>query len=174
MFDKLHGKELSYNNLLDVDAAVNLMNEFKGEAPTFAILKHNNACGIAQRQTIQEAYLAALAGDPVSAFGGILISNVEIDEAAANEINSLFCEVVIAPSFSEKAQEILEEKKNRILLIQKETELPSTTVRTCLNGVLIQDKDTITDRAEILTHATNNKPNLQELEDLLFASKICK
>src|SRR5690606_1673233 len=126
------------------------------------------------RQTIQEAYLAALAGDPVSAFGGILISNVEIDEAAANEINSLFCEVVIAPSFSEKAQEILEEKKNRILLIQKETELPSTTVRTCLNGVLIQDKDTITDRAEILTHATNNKPNLQELEDLLFASKICK
>ena len=174
MFTKLHGKELSYNNLLDVDAAVNLMNEFKGEAPTFAILKHNNACGIAQRQTIQEAYLAALAGDPVSAFGGILISNVEIDEAAANEINSLFCEVVIAPSFSEKAQEILEEKKNRILLIQKETELPSTTVRTCLNGVLIQDKDTITDRAEILTHATNNKPNLQELEDLLFASKICK
>src|SRR5690606_36574907 len=125
MFTKLHGKELSYNNLLDVDAAVNLMNEFKGEAPTFAILKHDNACGIAQRQTIQEAYLAALDGDPVSAFGGILISNVEIDEAAANEINSLFCEVVISPSFSEKAQEILEEKKNRLLLIQKETELPS-------------------------------------------------
>ena len=121
MFNKLHGKELSYNNLLDVDAAVNLMAEFKGEAPTFAILKHNNACGIAQRQTIQEAYLAALAGDPVSAFGGILISNVEIDEATAREINDLFCEVVIAPSFSAKAQEILEGKKNRILLIQKET-----------------------------------------------------
>ncbi|MCB0452988.1 MAG: bifunctional phosphoribosylaminoimidazolecarboxamide formyltransferase/IMP cyclohydrolase, partial [Aequorivita sp.] len=103
MFTKLHGKELSYNNLLDVDAAVNLMNEFKGEAPTFAILKHNNACGIAQRNTIQEAYLAALAGDPVSAFGGILISNVEIDEATANEINDLFCEVVIAPSFSATA-----------------------------------------------------------------------
>ncbi len=174
MFTKLHGKELSYNNLLDVDAAVNLMNEFKGEAPTFAILKHNNACGIAQRETVQQAYMAALAGDPVSAFGGILISNVEIDEATANEIHDLFCEVVIAPSFSAKAQEILEGKKNRILLIQKEITLPSTTVRTCLNGVLVQDKDNITDSAEILTHATNNKPNSEELEDLLFASKICK
>tara|TARA_R110000823_G_scaffold311718_2_gene437773 strand:+ start:185047 stop:186579 length:1533 start_codon:yes stop_codon:yes gene_type:complete len=174
MFTKLHGKELSYNNLLDVDAAVNLMNEFKGEAPTFAILKHNNACGIAQRETVQQAYMAALAGDPVSAFGGILISNVEIDEATANEIHDLFCEVVIAPSFSAKAQEILEGKKNRILLVQKEIELPSTTVRTCLNGVLVQDKDNSTDSAEILTHATNNKPNSQELEDLLFASKICK
>src|SRR5690606_8558221 len=174
MFTKLHGKELSYNNLLDVDAAVNLMNEFKGEAPTFAILKHNNACGIAQRETVQQAYMAALAGDPASAFGGILISNVEIDEATANEIHDLFCEVVIAPSFSTKAQEILEGKKNRILLIQKEITLPSTTVRTCLNGVLVQDKDNITDSAEILTHATNNKPNSEELEDLLFASKICK
>ncbi len=174
IFTKLHGKELSYNNLLDVDAAVNLMNEFKGEAPTFAILKHNNACGIAQRDTIQQAYMAALAGDPVSAFGGILISNVEIDEATANEIHNLFCEVVIAPSFSTKAQEILEGKKNRILLIQKEITLPSTTVRTCLNGVLVQEKDNITDNAQILTHATNNKPNSAELEDLLFASKICK
>ncbi len=174
MFTKLHGKELSYNNLLDVDAAVNLMNEFKGDIPTFAILKHNNACGIAQRETVQEAYLAALAGDPVSAFGGILISNVEIDEATANEIHSLFCEVVIAPSFSTKAQEILEGKKNRILLVQKETELPSTTVRTCLNGVLVQDKDNVTDTEKILTQATDNKPSQQELEDLLFASKICK
>ncbi len=174
MFTKLHGKELSYNNLLDVDAAVNLMSEFKGEAPTFAILKHNNACGIAQRETIQQAYMAALAGDPVSAFGGILISNVEIDEATANEIHSLFCEVVIAPSYSAKAEEILKGKKNRILLIQREAILPTTTVRTCLNGVLVQDKDNITDIEEILTHATNNKPNSQELEDLLFASKICK
>ncbi|MCG2431147.1 bifunctional phosphoribosylaminoimidazolecarboxamide formyltransferase/IMP cyclohydrolase [Aequorivita xiaoshiensis] len=174
MFTKLHGKELSYNNLLDVDAAVNLMNEFKGEAPTFAILKHNNACGIAQRDTVKEAYLDALAGDPVSAFGGILISNVEIDEATAHEIHSLFCEVVIAPSYSKQAQEILEGKKNRILLIQKEIELPSKTVRTCLNGVLVQDKDNITDTADILTHSTNNKPSSSELEDLLFASKICK
>lgn len=174
MFTKIHGKELSYNNLLDVDAAVNLMSEFKGEAPTFAILKHNNACGIAQRDTIQQAYMAALAGDPVSAFGGILISNVEIDEATANDIHSLFCEVVIAPSFSTKAEEVLKGKKNRILLIQKEAKLPATTVRTCLNGVLVQDKDSITDTKEILTHATNNKPNSDELEDLLFASKICK
>ncbi len=174
MFTKLHGKELSYNNLLDVDAAVNLMGEFKGEAPTFAILKHNNACGIAQRETVQQAYLAALAGDPVSAFGGILISNVEIDEATATEINDLFCEVVIAPSFSAQAQEILAGKKNRILLIQKEMELPTTTLRTCLNGILVQDKDNATDRPEILTQATNNNPKPQELEDLLFASKICK
>lgn len=174
MFTKLHGKELSYNNLLDVDAAVNLMNEFKGEDPTFAILKHNNACGIAQRKTVQQAYMAALAGDPVSAFGGILISNVEIDEATAIEVHDLFCEVVIAPSFSAKAQEILVGKKNRILLVQKEIALPSTTVRTCLNGVLVQEKDNITDSTAILTHATNNKPNSTELEDLLFASKICK
>ena len=174
IFTKLHGKELSYNNLLDVDAAVSLMSEFKGEAPTFAILKHNNACGIAQRPTVQEAYLAALAADPVSAFGGILISNTEIDEATAKEIHHLFCEVVIAPSFSQVAIDILNEKKNRILLVQKETTPVSKTVRTCLNGVLVQDRDNITDKLEDLTYATNNKPNPQELEDLMFASKICK
>lgn len=174
MFTKLHGKELSYNNLLDVDAAVNLMNEFTGEAPTFAILKHNNACGIAQRDTILNAYKDALAGDPVSAFGGILISNTEIDEATANEIHSLFCEVVIAPSFSEKAIEVLKGKKNRILLIQKEIKLPETIVRTCLNGTLVQDKDHKTDTKQDLKHATHNKPTAKELEDLLFASKICK
>src|SRR5690554_597890 len=174
VFDKLHGKELSYNNLLDVDAAVNLMEEFKGEDPTFAILKHNNACGIAQRNTVQEAYLAALAADPVSAFGGILISNTEIDEATANEIHKLFCEVVIAPSFSEKALAVLKSKKNLILLEKKEAVLPSSTIRTCLNGVLVQDRDNITDSAEILTHPTNNKPTSNELEDLLFASKVCK
>jgi phosphoribosylaminoimidazolecarboxamide formyltransferase/IMP cyclohydrolase len=111
MFTKLHGKELSYNNLLDVDAAVNLMNEFKDEAPTFAILKHNNACGLAQRENIHQAYIDALAGDPVSAFGGILISNTTIDVATANEIHKLFCEVVIAPSFSEDALGILKGKK---------------------------------------------------------------
>lgn len=174
MFDKLHGKELSYNNLLDVDAAVNLMNEFKGEAPTFAILKHNNACGIAQRDTVLDAYNDALAGDPVSAFGGILISNTEIDAPTADEIHKLFCEVVIAPSFSEEAEGILKGKKNRILLIQKEAELPETTVRTCLNGVLVQEKDHKTDTISELTHATNNKPDNRELEDLMFASKICK
>ncbi|UJH89824.1 bifunctional phosphoribosylaminoimidazolecarboxamide formyltransferase/IMP cyclohydrolase [Antarcticibacterium sp. 1MA-6-2] len=174
MFDQLHGKELSYNNLLDVDAAVNLMAEFKNDAPTFAILKHNNACGLAQRETIKQAYLDALAGDPVSAFGGILISNVEIDAATAEEIHTLFCEVVIAPSFSNEALEILKEKKNRIILVQKEVELPKELVRTCLNGVLVQDKDNKTDAIEQLTYSTSKKPTDEELNDLIFASKICK
>ncbi|OBX23931.1 MULTISPECIES: bifunctional phosphoribosylaminoimidazolecarboxamide formyltransferase/IMP cyclohydrolase [Bizionia] len=174
MFTKLHGKELSYNNLLDVDAAVNLMNEFKGEAPTFAILKHNNACGFAQRNTVKQAYTDALAGDPVSAFGGILISNTEIDDATATDIHSLFCEVVIAPSFSESALEILKGKKNRILLTQNDIALPKTTVRTCLNGVLVQERDSLTDTITNLTYATNNNPSESELEDLIFASKICK
>ena len=174
MFNKLHGKELSYNNLLDVDAAVNLIEEFKGEAPTFAILKHNNACGFAQRETIKQAYVDALAGDPVSAFGGILIANTEIDASTANEIHSLFCEVVIAPSFSDQALTILKGKKNRIILVQKDVELPTTTVRTCLNGTLVQDKDNITDQLEGLKYVTNNKPTKKELDDLLFASKLCK
>jgi phosphoribosylaminoimidazolecarboxamide formyltransferase/IMP cyclohydrolase len=174
MFTKLHGKELSYNNLLDVDAAVNLINEFKNDAPTFAILKHNNACGIAQRDTIHQAYVDALAGDPVSAFGGVLISNTEIDNPTAEKIHKLFCEVVIAPSFSSDALEILKGKKNRILLILNTVELSQTTVRSCLNGVLVQDKDNITDAVEHLSHATKNKPTENELEDLIFASKICK
>ena len=174
IFDQLHGKELSYNNLLDVDAAVNLMNEFKNDDPTFAILKHNNACGLAQRDTILEAYNDALAGDPVSAFGGVLISNTEIDKATAEEIHKLFCEVVIAPSFSSEAIEALKGKKNRIILIQKEQDLPNKLVRTCLNGVLVQDKDFKTDTVADLTEATNNKPNSNELKDLIFASKICK
>ena len=174
MFTKLHGKELSYNNLLDVDAAVNLMNEFKGEAPTFAILKHNNACGFAQRETIHQAYVDALAGDPISAFGGILISNSPIDALTAEEIHKLFCEVVIAPSYSDEALDILKGKKNRILLIQNDVELPSTIVRTCLNGTLVQDRDNITDASEGTTTATNSSPTDQEMADLIFASKICK
>tara|TARA_R110001592_G_scaffold59913_11_gene182126 strand:+ start:186 stop:1712 length:1527 start_codon:yes stop_codon:yes gene_type:complete len=174
MFDKLHGKELSYNNLLDVDAAVNLMAEFKGEIPTFAILKHNNACGFAQRETLKQAYVAALAGDPVSAFGGVLIANTEIDATTAKEIHSLFCEVVIAPSFSDEALTIIKGKKNRIILIQKEVELPNQLIRTSLNGLLVQDKDYITDKLADLSYATNNKPTENELADLLFASKLCK
>ena len=174
MFTKLHGKELSYNNLLDVDAAVNLMNEFYGEEPTFAILKHNNACGVAQRATLHKAYVDALAGDPVSAFGGVLISNCEIDLATAEEIHTLFCEVVIAPSFSKEAETVLKGKKNRILLIQNSVNLPETSVRTCLNGVLVQEKDTVTDDVSILENATNSTPIAVEIEDLLFASKICK
>ncbi|WP_318310379.1 bifunctional phosphoribosylaminoimidazolecarboxamide formyltransferase/IMP cyclohydrolase [Flagellimonas crocea] len=174
MFTKLHGKELSYNNLLDVDAAVNLMGEFKNDDPTFAILKHNNACGLATRNTIKQAYVDALAGDPVSAFGGILISNVEIDKPTAEEIHNLFCEVVIAPSYSDEALEILKGKKNRIILIQNEIELPETLVRTCLNGVLVQDKDSKTDSKEDLNPVTDKKPTPQEIEDLIFASKLCK
>jgi phosphoribosylaminoimidazolecarboxamide formyltransferase/IMP cyclohydrolase len=174
IFDKLHGKELSYNNLLDVDAAVNLIAEFKGEAPTFAILKHNNACGFAQRNTIQQAYVDALAGDPVSAFGGVLIANIEIDEATATEIHKLFCEVVIAPSYSPAALSILKGKKNRIILIQKEVVLPTTSIRTCLNGNLVQDKDCITDTLKDLKYATDIRPTESELDDLLFASKLCK
>ncbi|NVN17517.1 bifunctional phosphoribosylaminoimidazolecarboxamide formyltransferase/IMP cyclohydrolase [Muricauda sp. HICW] len=174
MFSKLHGKELSYNNLLDVDAAVNLMGEFKNDDPTFAILKHNNACGLATRSTIKQAYVDALAGDPVSAFGGILISNVEIDKPTAEEIHNLFCEVVIAPSYSDEALEILKGKKNRIILIQNEIELPETLVRTCLNGVLVQDKDSKTDAKEDLNPVTDKKPTAEEIEDLIFASKLCK
>lgn len=174
MFNKLHGKELSYNNLLDVDAAVNLMEEFKEEAPTFAILKHNNACGFAQRETIKQAYLDALAGDPVSAFGGILITNTTLDAATASEIHNLFCEVVIAPAYSTEALEILKGKKNRIILIQKDVALPKQLVRTSLNGLLVQDKDFITDNLDDLTYATNKKPSSTEINDLLFASKLCK
>jgi phosphoribosylaminoimidazolecarboxamide formyltransferase/IMP cyclohydrolase len=174
MFTKLHGKELSYNNLLDVDAAVNLILEFKENEPTFAILKHNNACGLATRSTMKEAYLAALAGDPTSAFGGVLIANDNIDEATANEINSLFCEVVIAPSYDEKAIAILSEKKNRIILVQHEVELPNQQVRTCLNGLLVQERNNVTDAKENLKVVTNTAPTAQEIEDLLFASKICK
>ncbi|WP_100611812.1 bifunctional phosphoribosylaminoimidazolecarboxamide formyltransferase/IMP cyclohydrolase [Confluentibacter lentus] len=174
MFTKLNGKELSYNNLLDVDAAVNLINEFKNDGPTFAILKHNNACGFAQSNSIQQAYLAALAGDPVSAFGGVLISNTEIDKATAEEISSLFCEVIIAPSYNAEALEILKEKKNRIILILNDVELPQTNVRSCLNGILLQDRNNMTDSIEGLTYVTNKKPTQNELEDLIFASKICK
>jgi phosphoribosylaminoimidazolecarboxamide formyltransferase/IMP cyclohydrolase len=174
LFTKLHGKELSYNNLLDVDAAVNLMLEFKNEAPTFAVLKHNNACGFAQRSTIKEAYLDALAGDPVSAFGGVLISNTEIDKETADEIHKLFCEVVIAPSYSDEALPILQGKKNRIILILNDVELPNTLVRSCLNGTLVQEKDNRTDSVKDLTYVTNNNPTENELDDLIFAAKICK
>jgi phosphoribosylaminoimidazolecarboxamide formyltransferase/IMP cyclohydrolase len=174
MFDKLHGKELSYNNLLDVDGAVNLMLEFKDNEPTFAILKHNNACGLATRSTLKEAYVDALAGDPTSAFGGVLIANREIDLATAEEINKLFCEVVIAPSYSDEALNILRSKKNRIILIQKEVALPTNQVRTILNGILEQDKNMVTDKKEDLKTVTNIAPTDAEIDDLLFASKICK
>ncbi len=174
MFTKLHGKELSYNNLLDVDAAVTLMNEFKHDSPTFAILKHNNACGLAQRDSLHEAYVDALAGDPTSAFGGVLIANKEIDLATAQEIHKLFCEVVIAPAFTREALEVLQGKKNRILLILKEVELSHTITRSCLNGALVQERDSKTDAISDLKNVTKIKPSDAEIEDLIFASKICK
>lgn len=174
MFKKLHGKELSYNNLLDVDAAVNLILEFKHDDATFAILKHNNACGLATRSTMKDAYLAALAGDPTSAFGGVLIANANIDAATATEINKLFCEVVIAPSYDDEAISILSAKKNRIILIQNDVALPQKQVRTCLNGLLIQDRNNITDNKQHLKTVTEIAPTTRETEDLLFASKICK
>ncbi|PDH46058.1 MAG: bifunctional phosphoribosylaminoimidazolecarboxamide formyltransferase/IMP cyclohydrolase PurH [Flavobacteriales bacterium MED-G15] len=171
---QIHGKEISYNNLLDIDAAVNLMIEFYEMDPSFAILKHNNACGFATRSSLKNAYIDALAGDPVSAFGGVLIANKPINIETASEIHSLFCEVVIAPDFSEDALKLLKGKKNRILLIQKSTVLPSNTVRSCLNGFLAQDRDEKTDVKEDLKFITDKKPSEKEIEDLIFASKICK
>lgn len=174
MFDKLHGKELSYNNLLDVDAAVNLIDEFKNDKPTFAVLKHNNACGVATRDTLLEAWNDALAGDPVSAFGGILITNTSIDKATAEEVNKLFCEVVIAPSFDADAEEILKSKKNRILLRRNPVELPSKQYRTILNGVLEQDKDSKTEVESDLSTCTKKEPTADEVKDMLFANKLVK
>jgi phosphoribosylaminoimidazolecarboxamide formyltransferase / IMP cyclohydrolase len=172
MFTKLNGKELSYNNLLDVDAGVNLIADF--DEPTFAILKHNNACGVASRETIHQAYVDALAGDPVSAFGGILIANRDIDMATAVEVNKLFCEVVIAPGFHQDALDLLKSKPNRILLIQNNVELSKNSFRTLLNGVIEQDKDLKTETESDLKPATEKTPSASEIKDLLFANKLVK
>ena len=174
LLQQIHGKEISYNNLLDIDAAVSLMLEFYDGDCSFAILKHNNACGFATRPNLKEAYLDALAGDPVSAFGGVLITNKSIDLETANEINSLFCEVIVAPNYKAEALKLLKEKKNRIILVQKDIPLPSTIYRSCLNGILVQERDSKTDNAKELDFKTTKKPNEQEIEDLIFASKICK
>ena len=173
MFDQIHGKEISYNNLLDINAAVDLIDEFKGET-TFAILKHNNACGLASRPTLLEAWKDALAGDPVSAFGGVLITNTPVDRATAEEINKLFFEVIIAPDYDVDALQILTQKKNRIILVRKETELPTLQFRSLLNGVLVQDKDTKSHTPEDLKQVTEKAPTAAEIEDMLFANKIVK
>lgn len=172
MFDKLNGKELSYNNLVDVDAAVSLIDEF--EVPTFAILKHTNACGIASKDLIIDAWKAALACDPVSAFGGVLISNREIDADTATEINTLFFEVLIAPSYNEEALKILTGKKNRIILKRNEVLLPSKQFKTLLNGVIEQDKDLQIEGIEQMVSVTDRKPDEQQIKDLAFANKIVK
>lgn len=172
IFEKLNGKELSYNNLLDVDAAVNLIADFS--EPTFAILKHNNACGVASRPSIKQAYLDALAGDPVSAFGGILIANRTIDAETAAEVNKLFCEVVIAPGYDDKALELLKSKPNRIILVQKKAELGNSSFRTLLNGVIEQDKDLKSETDQDLKPVTTKAPTAAEIKDLLFANKLVK
>lgn len=172
MFEQLHGKEISYNNLLDIDAAVSLIAEF--DAPTFAVLKHNNACGVATRQTILEAWKDALAGDPVSAFGGVLIANCPIDKETAEEINKIFFEVVIAPQYTDEALEILGQKKNRIILVQKSPCASKIQFRSVLNGALVQDRDLKTETAEDLTVVTKVAPTDVQISDLLFANKIVK
>ena len=172
LFEKLQGREISYNNLLDIDASINLINDF--EDITFAILKHNNACGIASRPVLVEAWKAALAGDPVSAFGGVLVTNAVIDKATAEEMNKIFFEVVIAPDYDLEAIEILSQKKNRIILILKETKTKGKQFRSLLNGVLVQDKDTHTETTNELTVVTEKAPTNEEIEDLLFANKVVK
>ncbi|QEC51059.1 phosphoribosylaminoimidazolecarboxamide formyltransferase/IMP cyclohydrolase [Anseongella ginsenosidimutans] len=174
MFLKLGGKELSYNNLVDVDAAVALMAEFSNDDPTFAILKHNNACGAATRETLAEAWKDALACDPVSAFGGILICNRAVDAETASAISELFYEVLIAPSYEENALEILRSKKNRIILRQRDIELPSRQFRSLLNGIIEQDKDLSIEGPEQMKTVTLKSPSAAELNDLFFANKLVK
>ncbi|WP_321481297.1 bifunctional phosphoribosylaminoimidazolecarboxamide formyltransferase/IMP cyclohydrolase [uncultured Bacteroides sp.] len=172
VFDQIHGKEVSYNNLLDINAAIELIDEF--EDLTFAVLKHNNACGLASRSTVLEAWKDALAGDPVSAYGGVLITNAVIDKETAEEINKIFFEVIIAPDYDVDALEILGQKKNRIILVRKETKLPKKQFRSLLNGVLVQDKDLNIETSADLKVVTHKEPTQEEIADMLFANKIVK
>jgi len=172
IFEQLQGKEISYNNLQDIDAAVSLISDFK--ETTFAILKHTNPCGIASRPKLINAWNAALAGDPVSAYGGILVTNTPIDKGTAEEINKLFFEVIIAPDYDVEALKILTLKKDRIILIQKETVFPQKQFRSLLNGVLMQDKDMHIETPEELRPVTLSKPTDAQIEDLLFANIIVK
>lgn len=174
IFEQLHGKEISYNNLLDIDAAVSLIADFDETA--LAILKHNNACGMACRSTVKEAWKAALAADPISAFGGIVVTNRQVDAEAAKAINEIFFEVIIAPDYSQDALNILFQKKNRIILKQKITgkEANNTQVRSALNGFLVQDKDTSIQTRSDLTVVTAKVPTEKETEDLLFANILVK
>lgn len=174
MFDKLHGKDLSFNNLVDVDACVGLIDEFTPDVPTYAIIKHTNACGIASAATAKEAYDKALACDPVSAFGGVVITNALVDLETAQELNKLFMEILIAPAYAPEALGLLKSKKNRILLKRKPVELPTKLVKTILNGTLEQDKDDMTETADQFTTVTNKLPTTSELRALEFALKVCK
>ena len=170
--EQIHGKPLSYNNLLDIDATVNLIREF--EDTTVAIIKHNNACGLATRHSLAQAWDDALAADPVSAFGGVIAVNRAVDKETAEKMNSLFFEVLMAPEFEKDALEILKSKKNRVLLILKDFHIPSYNVRTALNGVLVQARDADTDSEHNMNAVTDVAPNQEQINDLLFAAKICK
>lgn len=172
MFEQLHGKEISYNNLLDIDAAVSLIAEF--DETTFAVLKHNNACGIASRETILDAWKAALECDPVSAFGGVLVANRPIDVATAEEVNKIFFEVIIAPAYEAEALAILQQKKNRIILVQKQANKATKQYRSLLGGVLVQDRDLHTEQASELQQVTDKAVDNARIADLLFANKIVK
>ncbi len=172
VFEQLHGKAISYNNLLDLDAAINLINDF--DETTFAIIKHNNACGLASRSTLLQAWIDALAGDPVSAFGGVLVVNRKIDKDTAEEINKLFFEIILAPCYEAEALKILQSKKNRIILEKKSYDFPKTLFRSVLNGALVQQKDLVTEKAGQLKPVTNTQADTRQIEDLLFANKIVK
>jgi phosphoribosylaminoimidazolecarboxamide formyltransferase/IMP cyclohydrolase len=172
LFTQVHGKELSYNNLLDVDAALSLISDFS--EPTAAIIKHNNPCGVATRNTISQAYIDALAGDPTSAFGGVIATNQPIDEATALEIDKLFMEVLIAPGFVGKALEILQSKKNRILLVQNGKMPLGKQFRSLLNGVVEQDKDTVLLTTENLKLVTQKAATEEQISDMMFADIIVK
>lgn len=172
VFTQIHGKEISYNNLLDIDAAINLIDDYS--ETTFAILKHNNACGAASRPSLMDAWKDALAGDPVSAFGGILITNVEVTGDVAAEINTLFFEVIIAPSYTADALEVLKTKKNRIILIRKPHTLGKQQFRSLLNGVMVQDKDLKTEVEADMQVKTAKTPTKAEIADLMFANKLVK
>ncbi|MBP9994726.1 MAG: bifunctional phosphoribosylaminoimidazolecarboxamide formyltransferase/IMP cyclohydrolase [bacterium] len=173
VFEKLHGKDLSYNNLLDLDAGLNLIREF--DEPTFAILKHNNPCGIASRKNILDAYNAALAGDPVSAFGGVMVSNQPIDIQTATEMNKMFFEVCVAPSYDEGVLDILFSKKNRIVLKLKSNSFPAKIYKSALNGILEQDRDMHVETAADFKPVTDKLvENQNDIDDLIFANKIVK
>lgn len=172
VFEQLHGKTISYNNIGDLDSAINLINEF--DETTFAILKHTNACGIASRSGLLDAWKDALAGDPVSAFGGVLVTNAKIDFETAKAVNELFFEIILAPDYDEKGLEVLKTKKNRIILRKKAYQFPSKQFRSALNGVLEQDKDGKTETQSDLNVVTKISPNEYEKTDLLFANKVVK
>jgi len=172
IFNKLHGKEISYNNLLDLDAALNLIDEFT--MPTDVVIKHNNACGVASRNNPFDAWKDALACDPVSAYGGVIVTNTSVDEITAAEIDKIFFEIIIAPEFSEPALRILKQKKNRIILQRNESARSNSGFRSLLNGVLWQEKDRSTETAEQMKPVTTRIPQPSEFDDLVFANIIVK